>query len=94
MILYCAAGGEKPLPSLMAEAALQPLGRIDLYGAIPFSKRNSRISAPSPRRRLNTRKDLTGSDEWIPHCGWPVGSGYIAMISIRANVQTRIAPKR
>ena len=34
MIFYCAAtGGEKPLPSLMAEAALQPLGRIDLYGA-------------------------------------------------------------
>ena len=94
MILYCAAGGEKPLPSLMAEAALQLLGRIDLYGAIPFSKRNPRISGPAPRRPLNTRKDLTGSDEWRPHCGWPVGSGCISMIPARSIVQTQAAHKR
>ena len=28
---------------------------------------------------------------WKPHCSWPGGSGYIAMLPRRANVQTRAA---
>ena len=48
MMLYCAAGGEKPLPSLMAEAALQPLGRIDLYGAFHSASAIPESALPRP----------------------------------------------
>ena len=50
--------------------------------------RRGRVSAYTRRRHPGTRKDLTGSDLW------PVRSCCISMLPIRANVQTRAAPKR
>ena len=56
---------------------------------------SKRPRAGTARRRHPGRwKDLTGSDKRRPHCGWPVRSCCITMISIRSAVQTRAAPKR
>ena len=55
----------------------------------PFMHGKGLPLTPTPHRHSGTRKDLTGSDMRRPHCGWPVRSGCISMISTRANVQTR-----
>ena len=63
------------------EAALPPLWTL-------FTLRRGWGGADSPRRHPGTRKDPPDSDLWSG------GSGCIAMLPTRANVQTRAAPKR
>ena len=53
-----------------------------------FTLRRGYVGTDSRRRHPGTRVDPTGSNLW------PGGSGCIAMLSTRTNVQTRAAPKR
>ena len=74
------------------------LGQVVLYRddtSARYRPDSKRPRAGTARRRHPGRwKDLTGSDKRRPHCGWPVRSCCITMISIRSIVQTRAALKR
>ena len=50
----------------------------------------SRLEPPSSGAESGCVREAV----WRPHCGWPGGSGCIAMLPTRSNVQTRAALKR